>query len=217
MHISQGNLMKTAIYKSPEGEARILNLYDSFQTGLGVILSDRNVNTRFGAGVILRLAAYAPQRITKMALFVPAGVVSVPITSMVFKVGLPYLLYTLFPSRKRLYRAVQWMGRDIEDDVLELIEAVFQHVRVEPEMPRPVAKAELAEFTAPTLVIAAEKDVMFPGEAVTKRAIEIFSNLTVVECLKRGTHYSTKPDLDYVNRRISEFLEETEERIDVAA
>ena len=300
--------MMTTIYKSIEGKKKILNLYDSFQAGLGVILSDRNVKTRFGAthvlvagpehglpivithggnsiapqglrglfplleqeryrvyapdtighpgksaqvrlsprdqsyglwlsdvldglgleksafiggsfgaGIILRLAAYAPQRITKMALFVPSGIVSVPFVSMVFRVGLPYLVYTLFPSRKRMYRAIRWMGSDIEDDVLELIEAVFQHVRVEPEMPRPVTKEELVKFTAPTLVIAAENDVMFPGDAVKKRAIEIFTNLIDVECLLGGTHYSTKSDLEYVNKRIMEFFDEPEERKDKAA
>ena len=242
--------MNRSIYKKPEGETRILELYDSFQKGLGVVCSDRMVSTRFGtthvlvtgpeqglpivithggnsinpqglrglmpllkqeryrlyapdtighpgksaqvrvsagdqsygqwlndvldglgldkavciggsfgAGILLRLAAYAPQRIIKMALFVPSGIVSVPFTSMVFRIGLPYFLYLLFPSHPRLYRAVQWMGNDIEDDILQLIEAVFQHVRVEAEMPRPVTKAELANFTAPTLIIAAEKDV----------------------------------------------------------
>jgi len=99
-------------------------------------------------------------------------------------------------------------GDDIDDDVLELIKAVFQHVRVEAEMPRPATKAELANFSAPTLVIAAEKDAMFPGEEVTKRAKELFTNLTVVECLKGGTHYSSKSDLAYVNTRIAEFLAE---------
>jgi pimeloyl-ACP methyl ester carboxylesterase len=293
--------MKTTIYKSSDGEARILKLYDSFQKGLGVIFADRLVNTRFGvthvlvtgpeggppvvithggnsitpqglrgllpllkqgrfrvyapdtighpgkssqvrlsahdqsygqwlrdlldglgldratfiggsfgAGIILRLAAYAPQSITKVVLFVPSGIVAVPLTSMLFRIMLPYLLYVLVPSRQRLYRAIQWMGNDIEDDVLELIEAVFQHVRVEAQMPRPATKAELANFTAPTMVIAAEKDAMFPGEAVTERAKQIFSNLTVVECLKGGTHYSSKPDLEYVNKRIAEFLEATE-------
>ena len=293
--------MKTSIYKSSEGEARILSLYDSFQNDLGVDFSDRMVNTRFGvthvlvagpeqgvpvvithggnsitpqglrgllpllklgryrvyapdtighpgksaqvrisprdqsygqwlndvldglgldsaafiggsfgAGIILRLAAYAPQRITKMALIVPSGIVAVPLTSMVFRISLPYLLYVLFPSRQRLYRAVQWMGSDIEDDVLQLIEAVFQDVRVEAGMPRPATKAELADLTAATCVIAAEKDAMFPGEAVTKRAKEIFPNLKVVECLKGATHYSSKPDLEYVNKRMAEFLEATE-------
>jgi len=293
--------METTIYKSSEGEARILSLYDSFQKGLGVSFGDRLVNTRFGvthvlvagpeqgppvvvthggnsitpqglrgllplleqgryrvyapdtighpgksaqvrlsprdqsygqwlndlldglgldnaafiggsfgAGIILRLATFAPRRITKMALFVPSGIVTVPLTSMVFRISLPYLLYVLFPSRQRLYRAVQWMGSDIEDDVLQLIEAVFQHVRVEAGMPRPTTKAELVDFTALTCVIAAEKDALFPGDAVVKRAKEIFSNLTMAECLKGGTHYSSKPDLEYVNKRMAEFLEATE-------
>jgi len=292
--------LETTIYKSPEGEARILSLYDSLQEGLGVSFDDRLVNTRFGvthvlvagpeqgppvvithggnsitpqglrgllpllkqgryrvyapdtighpgksaqvrissrdqsygqwlndlldglgldgaafiggsfgAGIILRLAAYAPRRITKMALFVPSGIVAVPLASMVFRISLPYLLYVLFPSRQRLYRAVQWMGSDIEDDVLQLIAAVFQHVRVEALMPRPATKAELADLTAPTCVIAAEKDALFPGEAVVKRAKEIFSNLKVVECLKGATHYSSKPDLEYANERMAEFLEAT--------
>lgn len=288
------------IYKSPEGKAQILDLYDSFQRSLGVAFDERLVDTRFGpthllvtgpeqgpplvithggnsitpqglrgllpllrleryrvyapdtlghpgksaeirlsprdqsygqwlddllgglsldsaafvggsfgAGIILRLAAFAPRRITKMALFVPSGIVAVPLTSMVFRITVPYLLYLLFPSRRWLARAVRWMGNEIEDDVLQLIEAVFRHVRVEAEMPRPATEAELASFTAPTCVIAAEKDVMFPGEAVTERAKEIFSNLAVVECLKGATHYSTKAELAYVNKRIGEFLEAT--------
>ena len=293
--------MRRTIYKSSEGETRILELYDSFQKSIGVAFNDRMVNTRFGkthvlvtgpeqglpvvithggnsitpqglrgllpllkkgqyrayapdtighpgksaqvrlssrdesygqwlndvldglgldraafiggsfgAGIILRLAAYAPRRISKMALFVPSGIVAVPLTSMVFRIGLPYLWYLLHPSDQRLRQAVQWMGGEIEDDVLQLIEAVFQSVRLEAEMPRPATTAELADFTAPTLVIAAEKDAMFPGEAVTKRAREIFSNLAVVECLRGGTHYSSKLELEYVSKRIAEFMETTE-------
>ena len=290
--------MNTTIYKSTEGETRILELYNSLQNGLGVVFEDCMVNTHFGAthvlvtgpkqglpvvithggnsvnpqglhglipllnqrryriyapdtighpgksarvristrdqsygkwlndvldglgldraifiggsfgaGIILRLAAYAPQRIDKMALFVPSGIVSVPLTSMLFRIGLPYLFYLLFPNRQRLYRAVQWMGKDINDDFLQLLEAVFQHVRVEAEMPRPAIKSELENFTAPTLIIAAEKDVMFPGKAVVKRAKEIIPNLIVAECLKDGTHLSSKSDLKYINKRLMEFLE----------
>ena len=290
--------MKRTLYKSSEGEARILNLYDSFQKSLGINFIDRMVNTRFGethvlvagpeqglpvvvthggnsispqglrgllpllklgqyriyapdtighpgksahvrlsprdqsygqwlsdvldslnldsvafiggsygAGIILKLAVYAPRRITRMALFVPSGIIATPLPTMVFRITLPYLLYLLFPTRQRLYGAVQWMGKEIEDDVLELIEAVFRNVYVEAEMPRPVTKAELVNLTAPTMVIAAEKDAMFPGKAVTKRAKEIFPNLTVAECLKGGTHYSSTQDLAYVNKRIDEFLD----------
>ena len=161
----------------------------------------------FGAGIILRLAACAPQRITKMALFVPSGIVTVPMSSMLFRVGLPYLKYLLFPSRQHLHEAVAWMGPEIEDDILQLIEAIFRHVRVEAEMPRPATATELANLTAPTLIIAAEQDAMFPGVEVARRAKEIIPNLIEVECLKGGTHYSTKADMEYINRKLIEFLE----------
>jgi pimeloyl-ACP methyl ester carboxylesterase len=161
----------------------------------------------FGAGIILRLAACAPRRITKMALFVPSGIVAVPMASMVFRIGLPYLGYLVFPSRERMGRAVEWMGPNLDDDDLQLVEAVFKHLRVEAEMPRPATQAELAHFTAPTLVIAAEKDAMFPGEAVIQRAKQVIPTLTAAECLPGGTHYSSKPHMDYINRRIGEFLE----------
>lgn len=161
----------------------------------------------FGAGILLRLAAYAPQRIRKLALYVPSGIVAVPFRSMLFRITIPYLMYLLSPSRERLHRAVQWMGSDVEEDVLELIEAVFQHVRVQAEMPRPATKAELKDLIAPTMVIAAEKDVMFPGRAVVERSREIFPNLAMAECLPGTCHYPTKTDLDYVNRRMSIFLE----------
>ena len=292
--------METAIYKSPEGKTRILELYNSFQQSLGLAFDERLVSTRFGvthvlvtgpeqgapvmvihggnsitpqglrgllpllrqgryrvyapdtighpgksaqvrlsprdqsygqwlddlcdglglhsaafvggsfgAGIVLRLAAFAPRRITKMALFVPSGIVAVPLASMLFRITLPYLLYLLFPSPRRLRRAVRWMGSDIDDDLLQLIEAVFQHVRVEAEMPRPATKAELVGCAAPTLVIAAEEDAMFPGRAVIERAREILTNLVVVECLKGATHFSTQSDMDHVNQRIGEFLEAT--------
>jgi len=196
-------------------EIRLSPNDDSYGKWLNDILTGLNleravfVGGSFGAGIILRLAAYAPQRIIKAALFVPAGIVKVPLFSMISKIGLPFLLYLMSPNQTRLKRAVQWMGSELDDNILQLIEAVFQHVRVEANMPRPATKKELGHFKAPTLVIAAEKDAMFPGRAVVQRAKEIIPNLAFVECLKDGTHYSSKADMEYINRRLIEFIEST--------
>jgi hypothetical protein len=81
---------------------------------------------------------------------------------------------------------------------------------VEAAMPRPVSKAELEKFTAPTMVIAAENEALFPGKAVVNRAKQIFHNLAVIECVKMGTHYSSKLNLAYINTRLVEFLEASE-------
>jgi pimeloyl-ACP methyl ester carboxylesterase len=288
---------KQSIYKSPEGKARILALYDGFLNKLDVKYEERTVDTRFGAthvlvfgpehaqpvvithggnsinpqglscflpilrencyriyapdtighpgksaetrlspkddsygqwlsdvldglgldratfvggshgaGIILRLAAYCPRRITKMALFVPSGIINVPLRSMIWRIGLPFLLYLLFPNQKRLIQAVRWMGDEIDADILELVKTIFQQVNVEAEMPRPATKMELLSFHAPTLIVAAEKDAMFPGDAVIRRAREVIPNLVAAECLKEGTHYSSSQDMATILIRIREFI-----------
>jgi pimeloyl-ACP methyl ester carboxylesterase len=123
----------------------------------------------YGAGILLRAAAYAPERIGKAALFIPSGLVSIPPGAMLYLLWW-LALYRLAPSRERLERVLQPMfappvagGADepIDEEVLEITEAVFRLVRIEPEMPRNVRRGELAGFNAPTLVIAAEKDALF--------------------------------------------------------
>jgi pimeloyl-ACP methyl ester carboxylesterase len=38
----------------------------------------------YGAGILLRAAAYAPERISKAILFIPSGLVSIPISTMAY-------------------------------------------------------------------------------------------------------------------------------------
>ena len=105
-----------------------------------------------------------------------------------------------------MIQAAQWMGDDLSEDDLEWTEVAFRHVRIEPKMPRPATKEELERLKAPTLVIAAEQDAMFPGDAVVRRAKEIIPNLVAAECLEGGTHFSSEKGIKYINGRIREFL-----------
>ena len=61
----------------------------------------------------------------------------------------------------------------------EAIGAVFDHVRLESGMPTPATSAELHGFAAPTLVLAAEHDTFFPGEAVARKAREVVPHAEV--------------------------------------
>jgi pimeloyl-ACP methyl ester carboxylesterase len=91
----------------------------------------------------------------------------------------------------------------------ETTEAVFRLMHIEPEMPRNVRPEELVNFKAPTLVIAAEKDSLFPGEAVVRRAKEVFPNLVCAEVIPGATHYLPPRYHAYLNERIMQFLQET--------
>ena len=64
------------------------------------------IGISYGAGLALRLAGYAPQRVSRMALLMPSGLVSGPIVSMLTGIVVPMLLYRLRPGRERLSKAV---------------------------------------------------------------------------------------------------------------
>ena len=60
---------------------------------------------------------------------------------------------------------------------MELLQAVFTHVNINPKMPRPAHNGELDDFKAPTIVIAGKNDILFPASRIIPRAKEIFPNL----------------------------------------
>jgi len=167
------------------------------------------VGGSYGAGILLRAAVFAPERISKAVLFIPSGLVSIPASTMSSMLWW-LALYRLSPTPGRLKRILWPMFKDepIGEEVLEITEAVFRHVYIEPAMPRNVRSEELANFKAPTLVIAAEKDGLFPAEAVVKRAREVFPNLVSAEVIAGATHYMSARHHAYLNERIEHFLQD---------
>ena len=102
-----------------------------------------------------------------------------------------------------------FLENPIPADVVEITEAVFEHVHIEPEMPRNVTREELTSFKAPALVIAAEKDRLFPGPKVVSRAEVVFQNLIAAEVIPDCPHYIPERFLPGVNARIDTFLTES--------
>jgi len=288
----------TTIYKSPEGEAKVLSLYDKALAKLGLEFEETTVNTRFGdthiiitgpkeappliilqggntvspvtlswflpltkeyrvyapdtighpgksiqnrvspaddsfgkwvvdildglrieraafigpsygAGIILRTAAFAPERISKAVLFVPSGIATGSISRMVFKIIIPMFMYQLFPTDKRLHKAVSPMfSGDVDEITVEVTGAVYLHVKLETKMPRLATKEELMGFKAPILVLAGEKDIFFPADKILPRAKEIIPNLIAAESLQESGHFPSMKTLYYINDRIRKFLKE---------
>lgn len=162
----------------------------------------------FGAGITLRTAAIAPDRISLAILLVPAGIVRPRVIPLIAKLALPMLLYRLAPSRKRLMRAIQPLfTEEIPELWLEATKAVFDHVKIEAKMPRPVRSQELAAFKAPTLVIAAERDPLFPGKAVLQRAKRVIPSLRGAELLAGSRHVPAEATLQELNAWIQAFLD----------
>ncbi len=167
------------------------------------------IGSSYGAGISIRTAAIAPERITKLVLIVPSGIVNIQMFSLISKLALPMILYRMFPSEKRFVRAAGPLfteGEKKDELMLEMIKATYQHIKVEASMPKIATKEELTSFKAPVLLIANEKDVLFPGKAVIKRAKEIFPNLVATKFNPGFGHITPEKGKYEMNKLVIEFL-----------
>jgi pimeloyl-ACP methyl ester carboxylesterase len=163
------------------------------------------IGTSYGAGILLRLAELSPDRVERAVLHVPTGIAQAPLWR-ILRVALPMLLYRWRPRNVDLQRAVAPLCSEPLDDLgLRILGAVLQNVKLETGFPRLTSEADLAQFSAPTLVVAGELDPMFPAGRVLKRAGQIIPNLAATERLA-GRHFPSRADLDHLQTAIISFL-----------
>ncbi|MFC1871513.1 alpha/beta fold hydrolase [Chloroflexota bacterium] len=167
------------------------------------------VGPSYGAGIILRTAAYAPERISNAVLLMPSGIANGSLWRMIIKIIYPMFLYRLFPNRSRLIQAIRPMfTEDMDEIAVDVIGSVYRHVKLETQMPRLATREELIDFRAPTLVLAGEKDIFFPANKILPRAKDIIPNLIAAESLQESGHFPSRGTLHYINNRITMFLRE---------
>ncbi len=163
------------------------------------------VGISYGAGIILRLAGLAPERVAGSVLVSPAGIATGPIWPMIRETALPMLVYRAFPNRERLLRAARPILTDLEEPYVRQLGLVYRHVKLDRELPRAATREELAGYEAPTLLFSAENDLFFPAEKVIPRAGEIIPNLET-ETLPGDRHVPSRQTFARINDRIAAFL-----------
>ena len=166
------------------------------------------VGVSWGGFVSIRLAALAPQRIKRLVLLVPAGVVTGPAWAGFTKMGLPLALYLMSPTEQRLRNFTQHLLTTRDDDWMQYLGDAFRSFNMNMKVPALVKPEELKALTAPTLVMAADHDISFPGEKLLARAAELFPALAGTELIKDCNHCppTTEVFRQWLSGRITSFL-----------
>jgi pimeloyl-ACP methyl ester carboxylesterase len=186
-----------------DGHARwLLEILDALGSARAPI-----VGISYGAGLAMRLAGVAPERIAALALIVPAGIVSGPLGALLTRIALPLLAYRLAPSPQRLARATAPLLSEENADLTAQIGASYRSVRLDSRLPRHAAAAELRRLAAPVLVAAGADDPFFPGAATLERARAIFPRAIETVLLPGSRHIPAAADFATLNARIIDFLE----------
>ena len=158
----------------------------------------------FGAGIAIRLATVAPKRINKLSLFIPSGIANGSIKDQL-RLMIPYLRYKLRPTNQNMIKLSSSLMTRFDEERIEMLQVIFKHVRINPKMPRPAYDGELDDLKAPTIVVAAAKDILFPASKVIPRAKEIFPNLIYTEAID-SLHEPTKETYNHIHKLASDFF-----------
>lgn len=195
-------------------ETRISAKDDSFAKWIEELMSEFDIpncafiGPSYGAGIILRLATYLPNKIACSVLVSPAGIKLGSKSKMLKQILLPLLLFHSFSPDKNLNKIAAIMSDHSMKEVdKQIIGDVFRYTRLEQDMPKLTEADELIHYHAPTLVIAGKKDVFFPEKNISFKAKDIFSNLIDCKSYNMG-HFPSEEYLTLINKDILEFLQE---------
>tara|TARA_R110002074_G_scaffold161480_11_gene319548 strand:- start:16970 stop:17833 length:864 start_codon:yes stop_codon:yes gene_type:complete len=152
----------------------------------------------FGGLIILKALEFKDANIKEVFLTAPAYLVNGNPLKALFKVFIPMKRYKKTKKIKYIARFMNELFTEKDAFAKEFLSKVFLYFKMD-FSPVPVIKTQAAKSikTAITL-IAAKKDLMFPGEKMIKRANNIFPSLKKTLLLEQSKHVQNSTD----NKRI---------------
>lgn len=167
---------------------------DSYARWLGQVLAGLELQqvlvlaVSWGASVALKLAAYQPERFKGMVLATPSALVNGKVLQGLLQIALPMLIYRLWPSEARRDKAYRALLTTPDPIWSPFLPEVMQHSKMDFSAPPLVKTGDFQHLKAPVYVFGADQDLSFPGEAVLKRAAEVFPSYMGGEVLRNARH-----------------------------
>ena len=159
----------------------------------------------FGAGILAKTMCATPGKVKRAVLYVPSGIKNAPAISSM-SMMFPMVMYWLTHEDKWLKKCMLPMAiteENITEDIYETAKLSINHSKVKAGMPSNVREKDMQKCEAPALVMAAEKDCLFPAKGVLPRAEKIIKNVMTYLLEDRG-HMSHLTENE--KRMIVEFL-----------
>ncbi len=159
----------------------------------------------FGGGIIAKTMCAVPEKVEKAVLYIPAGIRNAPAirsADMMF----PMIMYWITKKDKWLRQCFLPMAitmDNVTNDIYQTAKLSIDNVKIKTAMPSDVDEGRMQKCLAPALVMAAERDCLFPGQGVIERAEKIIPNCRTYLLRDRGhMHFLTEEE----KRMIVEFL-----------
>lgn len=164
----------------------------------------------YGAAVIISIAKHNPDLLLSASLLMPAGLGSRNTLSLIFRLYIPLLLYKIIPIPpfRYLFLSPLFAGK-IKKEWGETLGLVIRNVKAKMKLPEPVYWEDIEVFKKPVLLLAGDKDFLFPARLVKAEAAFVFPNLKRTVILENCGHIPAQKELiETISEEISLFLQE---------
>ncbi|MBA4192070.1 MAG: alpha/beta hydrolase [Planctomycetaceae bacterium] len=123
----------------------------------------------FGGFVGRLTATTAPERVSRLALLVPAGIANGSHWKGLTKMALPLLRYKVWRSERNLRRLLDPLITTWDADWTGFMGDGVRDMPFDLRIPPLATDDELRKLTIPVLVLGASDDISFPGNALVRR------------------------------------------------
>ena len=159
-------------------------------------------------GFVARKAASAyPERFSSMVLIVPAGIVNGSHWRGLTQMALPMVRYRIRPSEANLKELLRPLLTEWDEDWAAYMADTLNDMRLDLRIPPLATDDELRGLKVRTLVLGADDDISFPGQAMVERVRRLVSNAEA-ELLQQCKHCPpTTPEFrSWLAERVTTFL-----------
>lgn len=159
----------------------------------------------YGAGVLVKAMCVAPEVIEKSVLLVPSAIKNAPLYKSM-SMAFPMMMYWLTHKEKWLIKCflpITLTENGITPDFLATARCSIDNVKIKAVMPKDESTESLMKYHNPVLVMAAEKDRLFPADNVLPKAKQVWPQ-SVTYLLKERGHMHILTDKE--EKMIVDFL-----------
>lgn len=151
----------------------------------------------YGAGILVKAMCVASEVIEKSVLIVPSAIKNAPLYKSM-NMAFPMIMYWLTHKEKWLVKCflpITLTEDGITDDFLATARCSIDNVKIKSVMPKNESSDSLMKYHNPVLVMAAEKDKLFPADNVLPVAKKVWQQ-SVTYLLKDRGHLHTLTDTE---------------------
>jgi len=160
----------------------------------------------WGAFIARLTASLHPERVSRIGLMVPAGIANGSHLSGLAKMAFPLVRYKLRPTELNLKLLLSPIFTTWDADWAECFACSLNDWKMDTRIPPLARDEELESLQIPTLVLAADEDISFPGEAVIARIKRLVPSAET-ELLRGCKHCPPTTDQfrEWLGERLSRF------------